>query len=290
MGPRQPPRRPDKAALPPPRKRFGQHFLHDTRVLDAIVHALGPLSDRTVVEIGPGRGALTDRLVERAGRVVAIELDRDLAAHLRTRYAARSNVTIIEGDVLNTSLADVAGGPFVLAGNVPYYITTPILFHALVRPRADVAVYLVQKEVAERMAAPPGDKIYGALSINVQSVAKVELVRHVPPSAFNPPPTVESAVVRLTPRSDPVIGEALETRYRRFVQAAFGLRRKQLIRVVRTITGLDAVAAEAVIVRCALRTDARPEVLSPADFARLVTALADQLVGLSNEAPVDEAL
>jgi len=288
MGPRQPPRRPDKPALPPPRKRFGQHFLHDTRVLDAIVTALGPLSDRTVVEIGPGRGALTDRLVERAGRVVAIELDRDLAAHLRTRYAARTNVTIVEGDVLNTSLADAAGGPYVLAGNVPYYITTPILFHALVRPRADVAVYLVQKEVAERMAAPPGDKTYGALSVNVQSVAKVEIVRNVPPSAFNPPPTVDSAVVRLTPRSDPVIGEAFETRYRKFVQAAFGLRRKQLIRVVRTITGLDAVRAEAIIVQCELRTDARPEVLSPADFAVLVHALADRLTAAPDNSDVGE--
>ncbi len=274
MGHRQPPRRPVKPELPTPRKRFGQHFLRDNHVLDSIVDALGPIADRTVVEIGPGRGALTDRLVERAGRVVAIELDRDLAEHLRIRYAARPHVTIVEGDVLKTDLAAAAGGSFVLAGNVPYYITTPILFHALERPRADVSVYLVQKEVAERMAAPPGDKIYGALSVNVQSVARVELVRRVPPGAFNPPPTVDSAVVRVTPRADPVIPAELETRYRSFVQAAFGLRRKQLIRVVRTIANLDAERAEAVIVSCDLRTDLRPEVLSPGDFARLVVALA----------------
>jgi 16S rRNA (adenine1518-N6/adenine1519-N6)-dimethyltransferase len=131
------------------------------------------------------------------------------------------------------------------------------------------------------MAAPPGDKIYGALSVNVQSVATVELVRHVPPSAFNPPPTVDSAVVRVRPRTDPVISEAVETRYRKFVQAAFGLRRKQLIRVVRTVTGLDAITAGAVIAQCALRPDARPEVLSPGDFAVLVTALGDHITSTS---------
>ena len=157
---------PPSPKLPAPRKRFGQHFLKDTRVLDAIVKALGPLADRTVLEIGPGRGVLTDRLVERAARVVAVEVDRDLVAHLRSRYADHPHVEIIEADVLTVSLAALAGGPYVLAGNVPYYITTPIVFHALERPRPDVAVYLVQKEVADRLAAPPGDKIYGALSVN----------------------------------------------------------------------------------------------------------------------------
>ncbi len=259
--------------LPIPKKRLGQHFLHDARVLDSIVDALGPIGDRTVVEIGPGRGALTDRLVERAGRVVAIEIDRVLAAHLRDRYAHRSNVTIVEADVLQVPLASVAGESFVLAGNVPYYITTPILFHALERPRAAVAVYLVQKEVAERMAAPPGDKIYGALSVNVQAVARVDIVKRVPPGAFNPPPTVDSAIVRVTPRVDPVVPEALEERFGRFVQAAFGLRRKQLVRVVRTVTSLSADDATRLVLHCGLRPDARPEVLSPADFARLVTAL-----------------
>ena len=150
----RPPR--PEGALPPARKRFGQHFLKDTRVLDSIVDALGPLAGRTVVEIGPGRGALTDRLVERAGRVIAIELDRDLVQHLRARYAGMAHVEIVEADVLTVSLSALAGPSYVLAGNVPYYITTPIIFHALELPRPDVAVYLVQKEVAERMAAPPG--------------------------------------------------------------------------------------------------------------------------------------
>lgn len=261
--------------LPPARKRFGQHFLRDSRVLDAIVDALGPLTGRTVVEIGPGRGVLTDRLVERAARVVAVEVDRDLVAHLRARYDGQSHVEIVEADVLTVPLASLTDGPFVLAGNVPYYITTPIIFHALEAPRPDVAVYLVQKEVADRLAAPPGDKIYGALSVNVQAVADVQMIRRVPPSAFNPPPTVDSAVVRMTPRAVPAIDADREARYRSFVQAAFGLRRKQLIRVVRTIASIDAERAAAIIGACNLSTEVRPEVLTAEDFARLVHALDD---------------
>jgi 16S rRNA (adenine1518-N6/adenine1519-N6)-dimethyltransferase len=259
--------------LPAPRKRFGQHFLRDGRVLDAIVDTLGDLSDRTVVEVGPGRGALTDRLVARAARVVAIEVDRDLVAHLRARYAGQSQVEIIEGDILEVSLADVAGGPYVLAGNVPYYITTPILFHALVPPRPERAVFLVQKEVADRMAASPGSRSYGALSVNLQAVADVAWVREVPPGAFLPPPAVDSAVVCVTPRAAAVVPGSLEARYRAFVLAAFGLRRKQLGRVVRTITGRDAEAVAGLLAACGLPADARPETLSPADFARLVSAL-----------------
>lgn len=261
------------ARLPAPRKRFGQHFLTDVRVLDAIAAGLGDLSGRTVVEIGPGRGALTDRLVERAARVVAVEVDRDLVQHLRQRYAGRGNVEIIEADILTTNLAELAMGSFVLAGNVPYYITTPIIFHALELPRPDVAVYLVQKEVADRMAASPGTKTYGALSVNLQAVVDVELLRKVPPGAFNPPPAVDSAVVRVVPRAHPVIEPALESRYRRFVLAAFGLRRKQLVRVVRTVAALDAERALSLIAQCGLDPSARPETLSPADFATLVRAL-----------------
>ena len=270
-GPGATPRPPSQ--LPAPRKRFGQHFLHDTRVLDAIADALGDVSQRTVVEIGPGRGALTDRLVERAGRLVAIEVDRDLVQHLRARYSGRANVEIIEGDVLETNLAEVAGGPFVLAGNVPYYITTPIIFHALALPRPDVAVYLVQKEVADRMAAPPGDKTYGALSANLQAFVQIELLRKVPPGSFNPPPAVDSAVVRVTPRDTVVVPPPLEARYRSFVLAAFGLRRKQLLRVVRTVGALDAERALAVVHAAGLDPAARPETLGPAQFSSLVQAL-----------------
>ena len=226
-----------------------------------------------VVEIGPGRGALTDLLAERAKRVVAIELDRDLVPYLRDRYAAAGNVEVIERDVLEVTLADVAGPEFLLVGNVPYYITTPILFHALERPRASRAVYLVQREVAERIVAPPGSRTYGALSVNVQAVAAAELVGRVAAGAFRPPPAVESAIVRLTPRADPVVTPDVESDFRSLVQECFGLRRKQMRRVLRTVSGLNVAGAEGVLSRAAVDPEARPETLSPQDFARLLDAL-----------------
>ena len=263
----------ERGGLPRPRKRFGQHFLRDRAVLARIADALQLTGAETVVEIGPGRGALTDLLVDRARRLVAVEVDRDLAAHLRARYADRPHVEIVEADVLQVELAALAGGDFVLAGNVPYYITTPILFHALRAPRPARAVYLVQREVAERVAAAPGGKEYGALGVNVQAVARVELLARVPPGAFQPPPQVDSAVIRVTPRDDPVVAADEEARFRGLVQEAFGLRRKQLRRVVRTIARLDAERAEAVLAEAGLDPEARPETLSPTDFARLVRAL-----------------
>src|SRR6476619_4180487 len=163
-----------RSAFPPTRKSLGQHFLSDRRILGRIADALQLQGHETVLEIGPGRGALTDLLAERAGRLIAIEYDRALAAMLRERYARRSNVLVAEADVLEVSLGELAAGPYVLVGNVPYYITTPILFHALVPPRADRAVYLVQREVAQRLSAKPGSKEYGALTVNVAAYATVQ--------------------------------------------------------------------------------------------------------------------
>ncbi len=261
-------------AFPPALKRLGQHFLTDRTVLRRIADSLELTREETVVEIGPGRGALTDLLLERAGRVVVIELDRALAEGWRTRAALDPRLTVIEGDVLEIDLATAAGGgPFVLAGNVPYYITTPILFQALRRPRPERAVYLVQREVAERIVAPPGGKEYGALSVNVQSVATAEIVFGVPSRAFSPPPKVESAVVRITPRPEPVIEEGEESRFRAFVQEAFGLRRKQMRRVIRTIERLDAEHADAVLAAAGVEPEARPETLSPEAFARVMRAV-----------------
>ncbi|MBA4070627.1 MAG: ribosomal RNA small subunit methyltransferase A [Gemmatimonas sp.] len=257
---------------PAPRKRLGQHFLTDPRILGRIVDALAPTADETVIEIGPGRGALTDVLMQRAGRVIAIEVDRDLAPRLRERYADDARLTVIEKDVLTVDFGTLAGGTYVVAGNVPYNITTPILFHALRRPRPLRAVYLVQREVAERVVAPPGSESYGALSVNVQSVAVGELVFKVPAGAFQPPPKVESAVLRITPRPDPVLAADEEEAYRTFVQAAFGLRRKQLRRVVRTVCHLGAEAAGVVVTAAGLDPEARPEVLTPEDFVRLLRA------------------
>jgi 16S rRNA (adenine1518-N6/adenine1519-N6)-dimethyltransferase len=179
----------------------------------------------------------------------------------------------VEGDVLETDLGAVAGGPYVLAGNVPYYITTPIIFHALRPMRPERAVYLVQREVAERATAAPGGKEYGALSVNVQGFARAEVLFAVPPKAFNPPPKVDSAVIRVRPRPDAVVGPALEPRFRTFVQAAFALRRKQMRRVVRSIASLDAAAADVVLQATGIDPEARPETLPPEAFARLVERL-----------------
>jgi 16S rRNA (adenine1518-N6/adenine1519-N6)-dimethyltransferase len=256
--------------LPPPRKRLGQHFLTDTRTLDRIADVLEITKQDTVIEIGPGRGALTDRLAARAGRLIAIEVDKLLIPILRARYADQPHVSIIESDVLDLSLGDVAGGPYLLAGNVPYYITTPIIFHALHAPRPHSAVYLVQKEVADRVAAAPGSEMYGALSVNVQALAKAERLFTVGKGAFQPPPSVESAVIRLTPREDPVIPSALEHEYQRFVIAAFGNRRKQMKRVLREVTEVTAEQAEQVLAAAEVPVASRPEVLSPADFARVL--------------------
>lgn len=258
---------------PRPRKRLGQHFLSDARILGRIVDALDPRPGETIVEIGPGRGALTDMLAGRAERLIAIEIDRDLAPRLRERYAARPHVTVVEADVLDVDLGALAGEPFALVGNVPYYITTPILFHALRSPRPRRAVYLVQREVAERIVSPPGSREYGALSVNVQAVARTELLLAVPAGAFHPPPKVESAVIRVTPRATPAIGAEREESYRTFVQAAFALRRKQMRRVLRTVRGLSAEAADDVLGEVGIDAQARPETLSPEEFARLLSVL-----------------
>lgn len=263
----------ERGALPPPRKRFGQHFLTDPRALDRIVDALAPAPGDTVLEIGPGRGALTDRLVARCGRLVVVEIDRDLARHLRARYADRPSVEVVEGDALAVDWGALSGAPYLLAGNLPYYITTPLIFRALESPRPRRAVLLVQREVAARLAAAPGSAVYGALTVNVQVTTGVQLVARVGAGAFHPRPAVDSAIVRLEPLASPLVAASEEQPFRRFVQGAFGLRRKQLVRVIRALRALDAPQAGELLASLGLAAAARPEVLSPSDFVRLFRAL-----------------
>jgi 16S rRNA (adenine1518-N6/adenine1519-N6)-dimethyltransferase len=257
---------------PPIRKSLGQHFLNDRRILQRIVDALELTGAETVIEIGPGRGSLTELLVPAARRLILIEYDRALSAKLRERYAGSPAVTVIEADVLTVNLGEIAGGPYRLVGNVPYYITTPILFHALQAPRPDRAVYLVQREVAERIVAAPGSDDYGALSVNVQAVAHARLLFRVAPGSFLPPPKVESAAVAIDPRPDPVITPDEETTFRRFVRDAFGMRRKQMRRVLRELLDIDAEHASALLASSGIDPAVRPETLSPEDFARVVRA------------------
>ena len=259
-----------RPGLPPVRKSLGQHFLSDQTVLARIADAAEITPADTVLEIGPGRGALTDLLVERAPRkLVAIEYDRALAAYLTERYASRKNVVIIQADVLTVDLSEVAGGPFKLIGNVPYYITTPILFHALQQPRPELAIYLVQREVADRLSAAPGSGEYGALTVNVGTVATAETLFTVPAGAFRPPPKVESAVVRITPKPSPMVAPEQEDAFRAFVQSVFSMRRKQMQRILRSIWSLDQAATDQRIAAAGITGSARPETLSVEDFARL---------------------
>ncbi len=208
------------------RKRFGQHFLVDDGLIHQIVRAIDPRPGQALVEIGPGLGALTQPVLERSGTLTVIELDRDLAK----RWRARQGVTVIESDVLNVdfgALAQAAGQSLRVIGNLPYNISTPILFHLL--PCADRVVdqhFMLQKEVVDRMAAAPGCKDFGRLSVMLQWRFDIESIIDVPPESFDPPPRVDSAVVRMTPLAEPPAVDA--ARLGTLVTVAFSQRRKLL--------------------------------------------------------------
>jgi 16S rRNA (adenine1518-N6/adenine1519-N6)-dimethyltransferase len=209
-----------------PRKRFGQHFLTDPGIVEAIVEAIAPRPGEALVEIGPGLGALTGPLAERSGRLTVIELDRDLASRLRRR----SELTVIESDVLEVdfgALAKALGRPLRVVGNLPYNISTPILFHLLAQAEHVVDQhFMLQKEVVERMVAAPGGKDFGRLSVMLQWRYAIEAVLDVSPSAFEPPPRVDSAVVRMRPLAPvPGVDGALLAE---LVRVAFSQRRKLL--------------------------------------------------------------
>ena len=204
------------------RKRFGQHFLTDTGVIDAIVAAIDPRPGDALIEIGPGLGALTQPLVERCGHMTVIELDRDLAA----RWRKHASLDVIEADVLTVDFAS-RGDKLRIAGNLPYNISTPILFHLLdTAAQVQDQHFMLQKEVVERMAAAPGGKDYGRLSVMLQWRYHIEPLFDVPPEAFEPPPRVDSAVVRMLPWPAPA--DVDRTTFEALVAVAFSQRRKLL--------------------------------------------------------------
>jgi 16S rRNA (adenine1518-N6/adenine1519-N6)-dimethyltransferase len=255
-----------------PRRRFGQHFLSDPRLLARIADAVGATREDTVLEIGPGPGGLTAALLERAGRVVAIEKDRDLVARLRQQLPA---LQLVEGDALDADWHALGGPDALIAGNIPYNITSPLLDKALLPPRPRRVVFLVQKEVADRVTARPGSDAYGALSVGVQAVATGERLFTVPAGAFTPRPKVDSAVLRLTPLAVPLVPDVLIGTFRRVVVGLFGFRRKQLLRGLRELTGYSPERAQSVLERVDVGPTLRPEVLDPASFYRLTRALVD---------------
>ncbi len=210
------------------RKRFGQHFLTDAGVIADIVRLIDPRPGEALVEIGPGLGALTNPVVERCGRLTVIELDRDLALRLRRR----AELQVVEADVLGVdfaALAQQAGQPLRVIGNLPYNISTPILFHLLAAvEQVQDQHFMLQKEVVERMAAAPGSKDYGRLSVMLQWRYRIESVLDVPPEAFDPPPRVDSAIVRMRPLPAPSVADIDAARLGELVAVAFSQRRKIL--------------------------------------------------------------
>jgi len=263
------------------------------------VEALEPVPDDVVIEIGPGRGTLTRRLAPRVRRVIAIEKDPRLADGLSradvqgATYSAQrgapaawpDNVTVVKGDALEVGWHEllpapplhVARGPlpvFKVVGNIPYYITTPLIEKALSPPLPRLVVFLVQKEVADRLAAEPGSKAFGALSAGVQSVAAVERLFSVRKGAFRPPPRVDSSAVRLRPLPQPLVQPQEHPSWRRFLTGLFSQRRKQLGRGLRSLTGWEKDVVEATLRGLNVDPASRPEMLRPQQLVMLFRAVA----------------
>jgi 16S rRNA (adenine1518-N6/adenine1519-N6)-dimethyltransferase len=260
-----------------PRRRWGQHFLCDPRIVERIVAIAAPEPGGAVVEIGPGLGALTDRLAETGAALVLVEIDPTLAARLRERHAGRPHVHVLAGDVLETPLADCTPAGAVVVGNLPYNISSPVLFRLLeLRAHLPRAVLMLQREVAERVVAPAGSRTRGVLGVLVQTYADVRLVSRVPRGAFMPVPQVESAVIEVRWRTTPRVALRDEAAYRRVVRAAFAQRRKMLRNALAALggeRGLDAAALDATFARAGIDPTLRAERLDVADFARLADAI-----------------
>ncbi|HYL96498.1 MAG TPA: 16S rRNA (adenine(1518)-N(6)/adenine(1519)-N(6))-dimethyltransferase RsmA [Terriglobales bacterium] len=274
------------------RPKLGQHFLADQHAAQRIVDALGQLSEKTVIEIGPGRGVLTAMLAERARRLIAIELDRVLAAQLRMSLVRFENVEIIEGDILSIDFSTVLGPrpgmnhPGIvhvpektrLVGNLPYFITSDILLRLFqYHPYFETIVIMVQEEVADRIAAKPGVRDYGLLSATVQLYARVEKLFSLPPGAFNPPPKVHSAVLRLTinPQMDRL--RVPEEEFIAFLKLSFGQKRKTLANNLKS--RFDSRLLSAALKKAGLQPGVRAEAVSlekmAAVFRSLTAAAAD---------------
>src|SRR5580658_9672190 len=260
----------------PAKPKLGQNFLHDGQAVERIVAALGDLEGRTVVEIGPGRGAITGALAARAGHVITVEFDRELAAALRIRFDP-ARVPVVAKDMLEFDFhaaAEQAGGKMIVAGNLPYYITSPIL-RKLARSHAamDAAVLMVQREVADRVTASPGSRDFGLLSVLVQAHGPVEPLFTLPPGAFSPPPQVHSMVFRwrFAPRFNELGVE--ETSFLRLVAQSFAQKRKTLANNLRAAGVAPAQALNALAL-AGIDLQARAESLSIESLAALWRALS----------------
>lgn len=255
----------------PPKKSLGQHFLTDRSYIDKIVMAVNPQPGDRLVEIGPGQGAITFPLLRKHGELTAIEFDRDLITPLMEASEGVGRLTIIHKNVLDVDFGKLAGdGKIRLVGNLPYNLSSPILFHAIEHAASiHDMVFMLQKEVVDRMAAEPGNKVYGRLSVMLQAYCRVDSLFVVPPGAFRPPPKVDSAVARLVPRDASAIGIADHRRFEEVVRTAFGQRRKTLR------NALGGTCSSEQIEAAGLRPDARAEQIEVEGFVRLANLPAE---------------
>jgi 16S rRNA (adenine1518-N6/adenine1519-N6)-dimethyltransferase len=262
--------------LPRAKRALGQNFLIDPNVQRKIVAALDPSPADEVLEIGPGVGALTRHLAGQVRRLVLVELDNGLAARLREEFAGEPSVEVVNEDVLEVPLERITADPgrLKVIGNIPYNITTPILFGLLERrPRPASIVLMVQREVADRILEPAGSKTYGALAVGVQSVADVSRVMNVSRDAFRPIPDVMSSVVRIAPHDPPRLTPEDEAALRELTRAAFQQRRKQFQRILRDAYGLSVDEVAEVGRAAAMDLVQRPETFSPQKFIDLARVL-----------------
>ncbi|WP_407950901.1 16S rRNA (adenine(1518)-N(6)/adenine(1519)-N(6))-dimethyltransferase RsmA [Permianibacter fluminis] len=251
------------------RKRFGQNFLHDQNIIGKIVQSLNPKPDDHLIEIGPGLGALSKPVLQRAGKLTCIELDRDVIPILQHELAGLGELTILNRDVLKVDFAELAAGRSLrVFGNLPYNISTPLIFHLCdYLPAITDMLFMLQKEVVERMAAGPEDDAYGRLSVMLQYYCDVSYLFTVPPGAFRPAPKVQSAIVRLLPHRQRALRPDQEPRFAELVSLAFNARRKTLRNVWRD------VVSEAQFAEAAIDPILRPENLALDDYLRLTRLL-----------------
>jgi 16S rRNA (adenine1518-N6/adenine1519-N6)-dimethyltransferase len=256
------------------RKRFGQNFLHDNYIIDQIVTVIGPQKDQHMVEIGPGLGALTEPVCELIDSLTVIELDRDLAARLRTHPFLASKLTIIEADALKYDFSQLLsdGKPLRVFGNLPYNISTPLMFHLFsFANKVQDMHFMLQKEVVNRLAASPGNKSYGRLSVMAQYHCQKKTVLKVPPGAFNPPPKVDSAVVRLVPHQQKPVTLTNEETLHKVCAQAFNQRRKTIR------NSLKESLSEQQLIDIDINPELRAENLSLQQYAKIANAV-DSLV------------
>ena len=249
-----------------PRKRFGQHFLHDPAVIDRIVRAIDPRPGDTIIEIGPGQGAITLPLLKKHGTLEAVELDRDLVPLLREKAAGQGDLLIHEADALDFDFCErqQAGGKLKIVGNLPYNVSTPLMFRLIAQIGCISAMYfMLQKEVVERMAAAPGSKRYGRLTVMLATSVKVEKLFTIGAGAFKPPPRVESAFCSLAPWPNAPFEIPDPARFRQLVTQAFSARRKTLRNALKGMVTAEQIAD------LGIDPGLRPENLSPAQFAAL---------------------